>query len=60
MNNSGITSYEKVLIPVRLPPEIYDEVMELVHKRKKDHRGYSMNQYLTELILQDLQEERAQ
>ena len=55
MNNSGTTTYEKVLIPVRLPPEVYEQVMERVHQQKKTHRGYSMNQYLTDLILKDLQ-----
>lgn len=58
MNNCGTPTYEKVLIPVRLPPEIYAEVMELVHQQKKTHRGYSMNQYLTELLLRDLNEKR--
>ncbi len=54
MNNSGTPTYEKVLIPVRLPPELYEKVMEQVHQKKKEHRGYSMNQYLTELLTKDL------
>ena len=58
MNNSGTPTYEKVLIPVRLPPEIYEEVIERVHQRKKKHRGYSMNQYLTELLSKDLKENK--
>ena len=56
MNNSGTPTYEKVLIPVRLPPELYEKVMEQVHQKKKEHRGYSMNQYLTELLTKDLNE----
>ena len=56
MNNSGTPTYEKILIPVRLPPEIYEKVMERVHLKKKKHRGYSMNQYLTELLCKDLKD----
>lgn len=54
MGNCGTPTYEKVLIPVRLPPEVYEEIMELVHEQKKEHRGFSMNQYLTELVVKDL------
>lgn len=55
MANCGTPTYEKVLIPVRLPPDVYEAVMEQVHQEKKKRRGYSMNQYLTEVILKDLQ-----
>ena len=55
MGNCGTPTYEKILIPVRLPPEIYEAVIEQVHLKKKKQRGYSMNQYLTELIRKDLQ-----
>lgn len=58
MNNCGTPTYEKILIPVRLPPEIYEAVIEQVHQQKKKHRGYSMNQYLTELLLKDLKERK--
>ena len=54
MNTSGVPTNHKVAIPLRLPPEIYEEMMELVQKRKKTIRGYSVNQYLTEILIRDL------
>ena len=54
MNKSDTPTFQKIMFPVRLTPEIYYEVMEKIHKRKKDERGYSLNQYITELIAKDL------
>ena len=54
MNKSEIPTYQKIMLPVRLSPEVYYEMMEKVHAKKKDERGYSINQYLTELIVKDL------
>ena len=34
MGNCGTPTYEKILIPVRLPPEIYEAVIEQVHQKK--------------------------
>lgn len=44
------------MIPLRLPPEIYNRMMDEVQKKKKDERGYSVNQYLTEILAKDLKE----
>ena len=54
MNNSNTPTYQKVMIPLRLPREVYEQMMEEVHKRKKIDRGYSVNQYVTELLTADL------
>lgn len=43
------------MIPLRLSPEVYNRMMDEVSKRKKDERGYSVNQYLTEILLKDLE-----
>jgi len=43
------------MIPLRLPPEIYNRMMDEVQKKKKDERGYSVNQYLTEILTNDLE-----
>ena len=56
MNKSKVPTIQKVMIPLRLPPEIYDKMMEQVQKRKKEERGYSVNQYLTEILSKDLEE----
>lgn len=56
MNKSDTPTYQKIMIPLRLPPKIYDQMMEEVHKRKKNERGYSVNQYLTEILSKDLKE----
>ena len=55
MNKSDTPTYQKIMIPLRLPPEIYTRMMEVVQKRKKDERGYSVNQYLTEILSNDLE-----
>ncbi len=54
MNNSNTPTHQKIMIPLRLAPDIYEQMMEIVHKKKKIERGYSANQYLTELLAEDL------
>ena len=54
MNKSDTPTKQKISIPLRLPPELYEQMMELIHKRKKEERGYSVNQYLTEILTKDL------
>ena len=54
MNKTNTITYEKVTIPLRLPPEIYNQMVDKVHDKKKEERGYSINQYLTELLTKDL------
>ena len=58
MNKSAIPTKQKISIPLRLPPEIYEQMMELIHERKKEERGYSVNQYLTEILTKDLEEKK--
>jgi len=55
MNNSDTPTHQKIMIPLRLPPNIYDRMMSEVQKRKKKERGYSVNQYLTEILSKDLE-----
>ena len=54
MNTSGTPTYEKVRFSLRLPPEVYNLMMEHIHEVQKDCRAYSINQYLTDLITHDL------
>ena len=56
MNKSSTPTYEKIMIPLRLPPEIYARMMEEVQRKKKDERGFSVNQYLTDILIKDLEE----
>jgi len=56
MNKSDTPTYQKIMIPLRLSPEIYNQMVEEVQKKKKDERGYSVNQYLTEILSKDLEE----
>ena len=58
MNKSDTPTKQKVSIPLRLPPELYEQMMELIHERKKAERGYSVNQYLTEILTKDLEEKK--
>ena len=58
MNKTKTPTCEKIMIPLRLPPEIYHRMMDEVQKKKKDERGYSVNQYLTEILTKDLEEKK--
>ena len=58
MNKSKTPTKQKIPIPLRLPPELYEQMMELIHERKKEERGYSVNQYLTEILTKDLEEKK--
>ena len=53
MNNSDIETVEKVMLPLRLHPKLYKKITKKVNKKKETVRGYSINQYITELIEQD-------
>ena len=55
VNKTKTPTYEKIMIPLRLPPEIYNRMMDEVQKKKKDERGYSVNQYLTDILTKDLE-----
>lgn len=55
MNKSNTPTYEKIMIPLRLPPDIYHRMMDEVQKKKKGERGYSVNQYLTDILTKDLE-----
>ena len=58
MNKSDTPTKQKISIPLRLPPELYEQMMELVQKKKKKERGYSVNQYLSEILAKDLKEKK--
>ena len=58
MNKSDTPTKQKVPIPLRLPPELYEQMMEAVQKKKKKERGYSVNQYLSEILAKDLKEKK--
>ena len=58
MNKSDTPTKQKISIPLRLPPELYEQMMEVVQKKKKKERGYSVNQYLTEILTKDLEEKK--
>ena len=58
MNKSNTPTNQKIMIPLRLPPEIYSRMMDEVQKKKKDERGYSVNQYLTDILTKDLEGEK--
>ena len=55
MNKTNTPTYGKVMIPLRLPPDVYQRMMDEVQKKKKNERGYSVNQYLTEILTKDLE-----
>ena len=44
MNKSKTPTSEKIGIPLRLEPALYEKMMDRVQKEKKNQRGYSVNQ----------------
>ena len=58
MNKSKTPTSEKIGIPLRLEPELYEKMMNRVQKEKKNQRGYSVNQLLTELLEKELKEKK--
>ena len=58
MNKSKTPTSEKIGIPLRLEPELYEKMMDRVQKEKKKQRGYSVNQLLTELLEKELKEKK--
>ena len=58
MNKSKTPTSEKIGIPLRLEPELYEKMMDRVQKEKKNQRGYSVNQLLTELLEKELKEKK--
>lgn len=59
MNKSNVPTRQKIMIPLRLPPELYSQMVDEVQKRKKTERGFSVNQYLTEILSKDIKEKNS-
>lgn len=55
MNNTDVMTVDKVMLTVRLHPKIYKRICKKVNKKKENVRGYSINQYITELVMNDLE-----
>lgn len=58
MNKSKTPTSEKIGIPLRLEPKLYEKMMDRVHEKKKEQRGYSVNKLLTELLEKELKEKK--
>lgn len=58
MNKSKTPTSEKISIPLRLEPALYEKMVDRVQKEKKNQRGYSINQLLTELLEKELKEKK--
>ena len=55
MNKSNVPTSEKIMIPLRLPPSLYEKMMENVQRIKRGKRGYSVNEFLTEILEKELE-----
>ena len=59
MNNTKTPTAEKVMFPLRLPPDMYKKIREIVEcEHKKENYGYSINDCLTEIIEKVLKEKK--
>ncbi len=54
MNKTDTSANDMKRFVLRLPPEVYTKVWQKVVDKKQDAPGYSINQYITELVLKDL------
>ena len=57
MNNSNTPTSQKIPIPLRLEPELYTKLKKHVNVKQEKKRGFSINEYLTNLIEKDLKGE---
>lgn len=57
MNKSKTPTSKKVMTPLRLDPELFSKIQQKVYGEKlKGRRGYSINEYITDLVDKDLKE----
>lgn len=54
MNKTGVATNSKQKYVLRIPPDLYAELWKKVIERKTKKPGYSINEYLTDLINKDL------
>ena len=55
MNTFDIKTKEKVMVPLRIPADLYQGITMIIREEKDNgNRGYSMNQYLSELLEKDI------
>ncbi len=58
MNKTGLPTTSKQKYVLRIPPDLYAQIWEKVIEKKATMPGYSINEYLTELINKDLRGKR--
>lgn len=58
MKEKDIPTKEKVMIPLRISDELYKKIRDKVNKKKDVARGYSINKYISELIENNIEEEK--
>ena len=44
-------------ISIRMAPELYKKVSDLVHSKKNNNRGYSINKFVVEAINEKMKKE---
>lgn len=59
MNNTKTPTAEKVMFPLRLPPDMYNKIRKIVYEKQKNgDYGYSINDCFTEIIENGLKEKK--
>lgn len=57
MNNTKTPTADKKVFPLRLPPQTYKKIRDIVQKEKdKGNYAYSINDFLTEIIEKGLKD----
>lgn len=58
MKEKDIPTREKVMIPIRVSDDLYKKIRNKVNNKKDKMRGYSINKYVSELIENNVREEK--
>ncbi len=58
MNKTGVKTYEKVVNTIRLPVDTYLDLLDVVQAKKRECHAYSINEYLTEIIENDIRDSK--
>lgn len=52
--DKDIPTKEKIMFPIRISNQLYNEVRNKVNDKKSSNRGYSINKYIVGLIEENI------
>lgn len=55
IKENEVPTKEKIMIPVRISGDLYKHIRRKVNKKKEKERGYSINKYVAELLVNSIE-----